>query len=108
MNTRVALSAPSLAPDTGASIMVTPWSASRAAVSRVSQGSAEEVSTRTAPRSKPAARPSGPNTHARTAVPSGSMVNTTSDASATSCGVRTARAPLWRLATFLAAAGAMS
>ena len=108
MKTSVALSAPSLAPETGASIMATSRSASRAAVSRVSQGSAEEVSTRIAPRAKPSARPSQPKTHSRTAMPSGSIVNTTSEASATSRGVRTARAPLWRRATFLAAAGAMS
>ena len=108
MNTSVALCAPSTAPDTGASIMVTPCASRFKALSQVIQGSAEEVSTRMAPSLKPSASPSLPKMQSRTAGPSGSIVNTTSDASATARGDLAASAPLWRRATLRVVAGARS
>ena len=59
----------------------------RAAVSRVIHGSAEEVSSSSAPACQPARRPSLPNTTSRTTRPLGSMVTTMSLWRATSDGV---------------------
>ena len=58
MNTSSAASAPHCAPDTGASTIDAPRAATAAAVSRVSHGSDDEVSTSKAPARRPAAMPS--------------------------------------------------
>src|SRR2546428_145927 len=73
-------------PDTGASSIATPRSASRAPSSRVPSGDDELMSTRTLPRESPASRqsaaPPAPSRTVRTASPSGSIVITASQRSA--------------------------
>ena len=92
MNTRSAASAPHCAPDTGASTIDAPRAATAAAVSRVSHGSDDEVSTSNAPARRPAAMPSAASTVSRTTRPLGSMVNTTSAPCAASRALRHAMA----------------
>ncbi len=71
--------------------MATPRWASLSETSRVSQGSADEVSRSSEPGLKPSASPSAPNATSRTSRPEGSMVTTMSDAAATSAGVVASR-----------------
>ena len=91
MNTSSAPFAPASAPDTAASTIVAPLSATVFAVCCVSQGSLEEVSSSAASRRRPWTRPSSPSATVCTACPFGSIVITMSLASATSRGVRAAR-----------------
>src|SRR5258706_215959 len=85
-------------PDTGASSIATPHSASCAPISRVPSGDDELMSISTLPRDSPATRqspvPPEPNTTARTAFPSGSIVITASQREAMALSDPGASAPV--------------
>src|SRR5205814_18670 len=70
-----------------------PCAARARAVSSVSQGSHDEVSTRSSPPSTPSIRAALPSATSRTYSPEGSIVTTKSAASATSRGVAATRTP---------------
>ena len=87
MKTRLACSAPHCAPLTGASTMPIPRSASAAAVSSVSQGWADDVSSSRDPPAIVSIRPPGPSATSCTQAPSGSIVNTMSESAPTAAGL---------------------
>ena len=109
MNTRLASAAPQAAPDTGASTIAAPCAARAAAVASVSQGSADEQSSSSAPGRSPCTRPASPSATCCTTPPCGSMVMMMSLCAATSAGVAASRAPApRRAATWRATAASAS
>jgi len=80
-------------PLTGASSISIPFSASRAAISRLARGAIELMSMRVLPGAPPSRTPPGPSTTSFTCGEFGSMVMTASHACATSFGDEAVAAP---------------
>ncbi len=93
MMLRVPLAAPSLPPDTGASSMATPASASRLAIRRVARGLIVDMSTTSDPGLAPWITPSGPSSTASTSGVSLTQTNTTSVLAASPAGLAAVAAP---------------
>jgi hypothetical protein len=93
MMLRVACSAPTSPPLTGASTTVTPAGSSRTPRSRTATGETVPITTSTLARPMPRSRPSSRDSTSSTSRRSGSIVSTTGAASASSAGVRATVAP---------------
>src|SRR6266536_2786105 len=93
MMLRVPLAAPSLPPDTGASSMATPCSASRAAMRRVACGLIVDMSTTREPGLAPCTTPPSPSSTCSTSGVSLTQTSTTSLEAASSAGLPAVAAP---------------